>query len=51
MTDVANRVDTCQDCEEAPATHVCQMTISGIPIGPLYVCEDCYPEVEQNDDN
>jgi len=39
-------VDVCQDCENAPATHVCQMTISGIPVGPLYVCGDCYPDTD-----
>ncbi len=37
----------CQDCEDAPATHVAQMTIGGIPVGPLYVCEDCYPEGDE----
>ena len=39
----------CQDCGDAPATHVCVMTIGEIPVGPLYVCEDCYPEPDTDD--
>ena len=37
----------CQDCEEAPATHVAQMVIGDMPLGPLYVCEDCYPDPDE----
>lgn len=34
----------CQDCEDAPATEIVQVTIGGVPAGPLYVCAGCAPD-------
>ncbi|OLZ39120.1 hypothetical protein A6E15_19345 [Natrinema saccharevitans] len=39
----------CQDCEDAPATEVVQVTIGGVPAGPLYVCDDCASDEEGPD--
>ncbi|QCW05303.1 hypothetical protein [Natrinema pallidum] len=38
----------CQDCESAPATEIVQVTIGGVPAGPLYVCDDCADPTEGN---